>query len=423
MPHEMTTSLPPGTTAAGAVRPTRGMQSPGAPAQADEFRRHVDGPMRRTGSEQARGAAATAEEPGASADDTGRAGVDEEADWLAGILDIPLQPVDPAPSSPEAGGTGASVPTMPALAGAGVLADGSISRALAGDPGGEAGKAVRDPLGPSAARQAHPAPATVPASLTAAGDVVAALSLPRHGTKADAQRERIAPGDPSADRSEAPALQARPPAVSPVAAPLSAAAADAARAFALRVRDPGAGGVSAGGGNAALTAGDGPVIGTAAPFDLARGQDTAPVPLAQLRDGAAQQVRALVERARTELATRRAADGSLSTELELAPAELGRLRLVLQTGERGLHLTVLVDRPESLEAVRRQLDGFHRSLLADGVTLDGVDIGTGGRDRGRAPHPNPPAGEPDGATLDIAPTTPSAAGPTRAAAGRLDIRL
>ncbi|WP_281824635.1 flagellar hook-length control protein FliK [Jannaschia rubra] len=102
------------------------------------------------------------------------------------------------------------------------------------------------------------------------------------------------------------------------------------------------------------------------------------VPLSGLRDVLARQVQALA----AEASTTRGADGSLSTELELAPAELGKLRIVLQTGERGLHLTVAVERPESLDAVKRHLDGLHRSLLADGVTLDGIDIGAENHGRG-----------------------------------------
>lgn len=81
-----------------------------------------------------------------------------------------------------------------------------------------------------------------------------------------------------------------------------------------------------------------------------------------------------------------------STELELAPADLGRLKLVLQTGEKGLQLAVTVERPEMVETVRRHLEGLHRSLIADGIVLDEIDIGTGsggGSQSGpRNPSPN-----------------------------------
>lgn len=177
----------------------------------------------------------------------------------------------------------------------------------------------------------------------------------------------------------------------------------------------------------AMAAGAGAVSVPPGLPDAPRSEGTQPLTLPQLRDGVSQEVRALVDSARAEVSTRRQRDGSLTTELELAPAELGRLRLVLHTGERGLHLSVIVDRPESLEAVRRQLDGFHRSLLADGVTLDGLDVGTGtgGGERGppRDAHPEarPVPGAANRARTDVAPTPPPA--PRASARGRLDIRL
>lgn len=150
----------------------------------------------------------------------------------------------------------------------------------------------------------------------------------------------------------------------------------------------------------------------------------APVTLPQLPDAVSAQVRAMLP---TEITpqTLRAADGSLSTEMELAPAELGRLRVVLQTTERGLHLFVAVERPEALEQVRRHLEGLHRALIEDGVTLDGVDIGTGDREQaGFAEGADTGAGE-HGPTAPIDDTLASEPPPPRVipAAGRLDISL
>ncbi|WP_179378362.1 flagellar hook-length control protein FliK [Jannaschia marina] len=68
-------------------------------------------------------------------------------------------------------------------------------------------------------------------------------------------------------------------------------------------------------------------------------------------------------------------------EIELAPADLGRLRLLLQTTDRGLTLSVAVERPDMVEVVRRHLDGLHRALMAEGLALDGFDIGTEARQR------------------------------------------
>ncbi len=153
-------------------------------------------------------------------------------------------------------------------------------------------------------------------------------------------------------------------------------------------------------------------------------RQAAPVPMQHLGEAMQREAKALVEKARAEVATRRQGDGSLTTEIELAPAELGKLRLVLMTGERGLHLTVHVDRPESLEAVRRQLEGFHRSLLSDGVSLEGVDIGSGDRGRRALPDRHPAH---DIAARDADPAekiAPPHRTPTPSAPpGRLDIRI
>lgn len=169
-----------------------------------------------------------------------------------------------------------------------------------------------------------------------------------------------------------------------------------------------------------------PSVATPATPETSREAVGLPVPLSRLRAEVAREVRVLLERGRAEMETRRGGDGSLTTEMELSPAELGRLRIVLHSGERGLHVSVMVDRPDALETVRRHLEGFHRALMADGVRLEDVDIGTGGSGGGYRQD------EPRGAARTIfspisedaspiAPPPPAVRQP--AATGRLDIRL
>ncbi|CTQ49527.1 flagellar hook-length control protein FliK [Jannaschia donghaensis] len=105
-----------------------------------------------------------------------------------------------------------------------------------------------------------------------------------------------------------------------------------------------------------------------------------PIPLPQVQATVAERAAQMMQQAQSDAGPRAQPLGPRTAEIELAPAELGKIRLILQTGERGLHLAVSVERPEMVEVVRRHLDGLHRSLLAEGVTLDGLDIGTG-RDR------------------------------------------
>ncbi|MGB3553794.1 MAG: flagellar hook-length control protein FliK, partial [Jannaschia sp.] len=178
-------------------------------------------------------------------------------------------------------------------------------------------------------------------------------------------------------------------------------------------------------------AAEAPALSTAAPMDAPRGTAAAPpgVPLADLGTALRQDVLRLQQEARAagsldRLATERSGGGA-RTEIELAPAELGKLRIVLQSSERGLHVQIAVERPETLDLVRRHVEGLHRNLLADGVSLSGLDIGTGTgtqagkRDPGAADqHPQGPGLS---ATDDIAPAPPPPLRTT--SSGRLDIRV
>ena len=146
--------------------------------------------------------------------------------------------------------------------------------------------------------------------------------------------------------------------------------------------------------------------------------------LPELKGGIAQRVQELVAKAEADGVTLRNGSGDLSTELELAPADLGKLKLTLATTERGLHLVVHVERPDSVEAVRRHLEGLHRALLSEGLALDGFDI-SGGQDRGAAGFAGARAFDGDAAgTADARPgePEPSVAAPP-APRGRLDIRI
>tara|TARA_R110002012_G_scaffold317120_1_gene532950 strand:+ start:78 stop:845 length:768 start_codon:yes stop_codon:yes gene_type:complete len=145
-----------------------------------------------------------------------------------------------------------------------------------------------------------------------------------------------------------------------------------------------------------------PATAPVTPVDL---RAVPPVALTQLPEALSAQVKAFGSGAPTP-STLRAADGTLSTEMELAPVDLGRLRVSLQTTERGLHLAITVERPESLLAVRQHLDTFHRSLITDGVTLDSIDIGTGDRSGGFERHaPRAPERRGTGARQDASPDT------------------
>ncbi len=107
-----------------------------------------------------------------------------------------------------------------------------------------------------------------------------------------------------------------------------------------------------------------------APSPLARS------PIETLLPNARTAIADLADRAIQDMETTRANNGTWTTEMELAPADLGRLRMSLQTGERGLHVVVLVEREQSVAVVRQQLEALHRGLVADGLAVERVEIAT-----------------------------------------------
>lgn len=154
-------------------------------------------------------------------------------------------------------------------------------------------------------------------------------------------------------------------------------------------------------------------------------------------------------------ASARSADGVRVSELRIAPPELGRLRITLRGGADDLRIAISADRTETLDLVRRNLDVLHRTLGADGLRADRIELDgdpardarmdRGGRDSGTQPDGGGRTGtdgdargaREDGTASDHAPGTGgSKANGTDAAVGarpepparlgsapRLDIRL
>lgn len=91
-------------------------------------------------------------------------------------------------------------------------------------------------------------------------------------------------------------------------------------------------------------------------------------------------------------------------EIELDPPELGRLRMVLSPVEAGLAAHLGIERPETLELLRRHADLLQRALAEAGFPDAALsfDLGTGpGRQEGQAPDhaalPDPAIGAEDAA--------------------------
>ncbi|MGK2937804.1 MAG: flagellar hook-length control protein FliK, partial [Solirubrobacteraceae bacterium] len=67
--------------------------------------------------------------------------------------------------------------------------------------------------------------------------------------------------------------------------------------------------------------------------------------------------------------------GIASANLELYPAELGKVQVRLRSGSGGLSATMTVDRPEALQALQAAADQLRQSLEDQGVEIVRLDIG------------------------------------------------
>jgi hypothetical protein len=105
------------------------------------------------------------------------------------------------------------------------------------------------------------------------------------------------------------------------------------------------------------------------------------------------------------------------SEIVLAPAELGRvgIRFEIEQGQPVLHLSV--ERAETLELMRRNLDQLEAALRDLGHS--GCSVSLGGRERGD-PAPAPRESGPAGSQM---PEPDSPAPRIAASPGRLDLRL
>lgn len=69
----------------------------------------------------------------------------------------------------------------------------------------------------------------------------------------------------------------------------------------------------------------------------------------------------------------RASDGTV--ELRLSPDELGRVRMFLTSGEHGLTVQILADRPETLDLMRRNVNELAQQLADAGFEGAGFSFG------------------------------------------------
>lgn len=75
--------------------------------------------------------------------------------------------------------------------------------------------------------------------------------------------------------------------------------------------------------------------------------------------------------------------GQRVAEIQLAPAELGRLAIRLKVERGNVHALVRVEQPETLAALERFLPELRAALSAQGLDVGGMDLGLAG-DQGGA---------------------------------------
>lgn len=121
-----------------------------------------------------------------------------------------------------------------------------------------------------------------------------------------------------------------------------------------------------------------------------------------------------------QLAVALAASDTGTTEVTLNPEELGRVRLSLTPSDTGITVSIMAERPETADLMRRHLDTLTREFQAigyDNVTFDFT--GDGGAESDQQPQ--------EGATTpqssDIVQTPPGPAGIAMLSLAGLDLKL
>lgn len=116
-------------------------------------------------------------------------------------------------------------------------------------------------------------------------------------------------------------------------------------------------------------------------------------------------------------ATQNARSGAI--DLTLNPAELGRVRLLLVPGDASLAVTILAERPETLDLMRRHIDMLAEDFREMGYGSASFSFGRGQEDAPRATAESAVPVDPASA----GPPRPDVVSATRGLSDRIDIRL
>jgi len=118
-----------------------------------------------------------------------------------------------------------------------------------------------------------------------------------------------------------------------------------------------------------------------------------------------------------------------NTEVALNPEELGRVRLGMTTQDGALHVSVMAERPETQDMLRRHIGQLQSDFRALGYTDVTFDFGHGGEQTARRPAPEPPVtasgdgADPGRTGGDMAAPSSAEASRIVATTARLDLRI
>nr|WP_254444879.1 flagellar hook-length control protein FliK [Ruegeria atlantica] len=108
-------------------------------------------------------------------------------------------------------------------------------------------------------------------------------------------------------------------------------------------------------------------------FSTSTTRDTGPAPQVTTATARAETARAVANQIAT-LVSARGQPGTI--EVALNPEELGRVSIVLNSREDGLHMTILAERPETLDMMRRHLSVLETEFQNFGLGDLSLDLGT-----------------------------------------------
>jgi hypothetical protein len=111
-------------------------------------------------------------------------------------------------------------------------------------------------------------------------------------------------------------------------------------------------------------------------------------------------------------------------ELRLDPPELGAVRFGIDSQATGLVVTIIAERPDTADLMRRHAEQFLADLRQAGFQGASLQFGSSGNPGGQGAERMPtPHTTPSAANPVTSPAVPAAAPPRPAAAGGLNLRL